>query len=222
MYRRPPRLQAEKALQVIRILFGSANRQVALQVILLLLSFNAVGNSVYEISKGESSLVQWTWILLFLLLVGWLYWSARKALARVNLAVVQDENPQKCKALIFFLSPPGKDMGWLNQEPKTEMQDSAIQNDARKKFEGPWRMPLEAVSYHLERLEKIVILPSSDSPQKLGMPLQEDGTVRYLDLFKRVVQWLVRDKKPGLQLISLSELDPQWKAVWTLRMPKLW
>lgn len=212
MSHRPPTLQAEKALEVIRILFGSANWQIGLQVILLLLSFNAVSNSVYEISRGEFSQNQWGWILFFLLVVVWLYWSARKALARINLVIVQDENPQKCKALVLFLSPPGKDVGWLTQDPREETRGSILQEDARKKFEGSWRMPMEAVAYHLERLKKIVILPSSDSPQKLGMSSQEDGTFRNLDLFKRTVLWFVGDKKPGLQLVGLSELNSQWNA----------
>lgn len=165
-----------------------------------------MGNSVYEISKGEFSLTRWVWILLFFLLVGWLYWLARKALARINLVIVQDENPQKCKALILFLSPPLKDMTWLTQEQKEEMQNSILQEEVRKRFEGPWRMPIEAVAYHLDRLDKIVIFPSSDSPGR------DDGTFRNLDLFKRVVQRFVGDKKQGLQLVGLHELNSQWNV----------
>jgi hypothetical protein len=49
-------------------------------------------------------------------------------------------------------------------------------------------MPLEAISRHLSRLKKIIVIPSCDDPLH---PEKKDGTFRDLSDFRLTLKWLL-------------------------------
>lgn len=203
MDRRPPKLQTDYALEVVRSILDSVKWgtwQVGSLIILFLVSLNLSSNSIYDILRGQFHCSQLLILVFSGLLVIRIFRLAKEVTARVNLDIEQTDTPQLCKALILFLSPPGADEQWLRQALKDEPAGEIRDEKLRQRIQKSWRMPIEAVAYHLDRLERIVVLPSGDSPGSA------DGTFRYLGLFRDVVQWIIGTKKP-LQLASLRELN---------------
>lgn len=205
MDHRPPKLQKDYALEFAHSALGFvkwSTWKVGLLIILFPVLLNLVSSSVYDVFNGQFHCSHLVYFLLFLLVTLFLLGLVEEAAARVNLDIVQTDSPPPCQVLILFLSPPGKDEQWLQQPLKDEMDDIS-NGSTRKRFEGSWRMPVEAVAYHLTRLERIVVLPSSDSPDKM------DGTFRYFSLFAETMKQLTQTKK-SIQIIGLHEIDSRW------------
>lgn len=202
MDHRPPKLQADYALEVIRAIFDSvkwSTWQVGCLILVFLVSLNLASSGVYDILHGQFYCSQLLIFAIFGLLVVTVFQLAKEAATRVNLDIEQTDTPQLCKSLILFLSPPGTDKEWLQQARTNEHEGQIQEEKLRQKIQKSWRMPIEAVAYHLDRLEKIVVLSSSDSPGST------DGTFRDFALFRDVVQWITRSKK-SLQIVGLREL----------------
>jgi len=113
--------------------------------------------------------------LLLLLIRG----LAMRASGRVPVKVRQYDSPTSVRGLILFLSPPGRDLALLEQDRDSSGHDSKLGYFLHY-LKGSWRMPLEAILYHRECLEKVVIIPSADSP---GDPPNTVGTYRHTQLF---------------------------------------
>jgi len=125
---------------------------------------------------------------------------ARRAAARPNIQVDRIEQPRPCRALILFLSPKENERG--SYEALTDGDRGQIgDQNIRKKFQGPWRMPIEAIAFHQSRLEKLVVIPSSDEGGSIG-------TYGLVDEFARVVRQLM--PRP-LTILPLGEVDSKWK-----------
>ena len=210
MDRRPPKLQKEYLFEVARSVLSSVKWktwQVGFIALSYLALLNLFSNSVYDLSRGQFHCSQLLIVAVFSLVSIYILQRAEEAAARVNLNIVQIENPPPRRALILFLSPPGKEgEEWL-KEPKDEIFGEIREEEARKKVRGSWRMPIEAIAYHLDQLDRVVILPSSDAPGR------EDGTFRELDRFRETVRWLVGPAK-SFPLVSSRELGlPEDKGV---------
>ncbi|MBI5576795.1 MAG: hypothetical protein HY896_10595 [Deltaproteobacteria bacterium] len=223
MYRRPPKLEADYALQVLKAVFRSASVLVGTLVLLLLLTFNWTSMSLYEMTKGEFSLRQLVPVALFLLLALALLLKARKVSLHGTFIVDEKADPQKCQALIVFLSPPGMDSKWLEGRQADEILSGIHDELIRQRFDGPWRMPVEAIAHHLEWLDTVVVIPSADAEKRqtqqetassahlLDKKKTEPGTWRDMDLFRKTIELLTgRQNRP--RIMTIGEIDDRWKA----------
>lgn len=209
MNHRPPKLWKDHSVELARSVFGSVHWttwKAGLLIIGFLISLNLFSSSIYDISEGQFECSHLVYIPLFALSVFFILWIAEDAASRVNLDIVQTENPQPCTTLILFLSPPGRDEPWIRQALQDTQPKDITNDETRKQFQGSWRMPIEAIAYHLNhrKLEKIVILPSSDSPNLT------DGTYRYLSLFIDLIRQLTQERK-FLHITGLHEIDSRWE-----------
>jgi hypothetical protein len=127
--------------------------------------------------------------------------------------VVQDDRPARVKGLVLFLSPPGQDTDLIQQIFDGKTASGINDKHFRERFVGAWRMPLEAIFYHLERLKEVVIIPSADLTKADGS--QVPGTFLKVEMFIRLVSTLIQLSNPKgdlrlrgfAQCIADSNLD---------------
>lgn len=144
-----------------------------------------------------------TGLLLFPLMLGLTVLLARGAVS-VRPVMRQFDAPAKVRGLILFLSPPGKGRAILEEEREGPGFDSKT-GEFFRYLQGPnrsaWQMPLEAIHYHRERIEYVVVITSADRAD--GDPETDDrarGTWRDLDLFRDTVARL--DCSPELLTVD--------------------
>ena len=93
-----------------------------------------------------------------LILFGFYRW-ARRARERYPFTVSVDHSPPKARALILFLSFPGNQ---AQQETYTALRGDLTHPDTLPALgKASWRMPLEAIRYHLPELEHVVLIGSA-------------------------------------------------------------
>ncbi len=106
--------------------------------------------------------------IIFLLLV---LWTAKWIIHPYKYAVVS-EDPSKKRALILFLSNvrgnQEKLEKLLNELKKVEQLEGKLKELNNTDFRS-WRMPLEAVKYHLGKLEKVIVITSNSSSEQFNM-----------------------------------------------------
>lgn len=169
-------LSGEVAANLADAMLGG-KRSVALVLALGIFSIllNLVSNGIGVFLPGWWSLAVGG--LLLVLWVAGFRVALRWVVAGLKLRVIQDDKPAQYKVLIMFLSPVFSDRDTALAIADGR-QSGSIRNVAdRALFQVSWRMPLEAIAYHLGRLEKLIVLPSADSPGK------QNGTHRDLQLF---------------------------------------
>jgi hypothetical protein len=189
----PPGLWASFVEAVARA-FGSRNRYILIILLALWVSLNLFSSGVDKLVEGVPGLKSGVWgallrMLPLVILAVVIYRGAQQAKQRVRLRANQDDDPQTCKALILFLSPPGEDAqhfrDWLTDPGlRHRIADTTV----RERFQKSWRMPLEAVGWHVNRLKKIVVIPSCDDPIHTA---KRDGTFRNLPNFRLVLNWFL-------------------------------
>jgi hypothetical protein len=116
----------------------------------------------------------------------------KRVQASIRIAV--DDKPSGVKALILFLSPPGRD----NVDAiHGDITDPAV----RQQFKGSWRMPIEAIFHHLDRksLELIALIPSAD----VG---EIRGTIHEGDKFRNLVKRLTAGADGRPEIKTAAEL----------------
>lgn len=201
-----PRVSKKHTSLVLRTTFGSLNLTVVLSIVLLLILLDFFSSAVHQaITQGlPSTGAAWiVWSIQIAAFPAWLLllWvRARKASRRVHTHIEEHTSPRSVKALVLFLSTKGRGQDDALIE-KLVKEGGEITDDAlREKFQGPWRMPLEAVAYHLriKKLEKVVVIQSKQSADCV----QE---------FKSLIQSLSRDYtsesgKP-LEVLITSDMD---------------
>lgn len=128
-----------------------------------------------------------------LILMGFHRW-ARRARERYPFTVDIDTQPRKVRALILFLSFPGNDE--IRERYARLEGDLSAPGTLRALERAPWRMPLEAIRYHMPKLEHVVLIGSSGP----------GGTRREVDAFRKLLDRLV----PGhhLHVATVDELMP--------------
>jgi len=134
-------------------------------------------------------------IALFAIVVvfGFYRW-ARRARERYPFTVDIDNQPAKVRALVLFLSFPGKDeMCKRYADLQGDLHDPQTLRSLGK---ASWRMPLEAIRYHLPKLERVVLI-GSPGP---------GGTRAQIDTFRKLLDRLA----PGhtLHVAPVDELLP--------------
>lgn len=165
-----------------------------------------------SVDGAPSFLLELLFVIAFpSLLVGlWLY--TRNSIERVRVHVIQNSNPSKAKALILFLSPIGIDLPnrpsdrpVIEQILASEQEIGVSEESVREQFNGSWRMPLEAIAYHFERLEQVVVIPSADSQARNGST--RPGTHHEMATFRALVEKLTASRR--VECRSMAELIPE-------------
>ena len=215
-------LQKELALKIILQLAGSSKPTVVLVVAALLIASGVSGNAWWTMLQR---LPTWTFSLdgsLFLELVCMmllptillsLWLVSRTANERVRVSVGQEENPQPVKALVLFLSPVGDDadhvQAILSGSPAMRLDNRSD----REKFQRSWRMPLEAIAYHLLRLQYVVVIPSADYVTKKGLVA---GTWHDLEKFCQITRLLLpaNPGEPCPQILGIPALQRICQDAW--------
>lgn len=196
--KRPPAKQAEYALTAFKQFVGATPSSTAAALLLLLLVFFAwFTNTSYSLllSLGDAvqlkaALGKWTtWVslLTFPVTFAALWWLAGRASDGIRVVVTQ-HSPERVRGLILFLSHPGRNPEELQQRLEQAPADTGAFLESLGR--NSWRMPLAAIDYHRNRLEKVVVIASADvsSGDKL-----ESGSWRHLALFEQAIGHLGLD-----------------------------
>lgn len=206
---RPPSKTAEQTFAALKQFAGEKGLLTALLTAALGISLGWFGDAAFSLLTTPSSWDQfttlcakrgtWLGLLCFPLLVWWLWRQARRRVGRVPVQVRQDDAPKSVRGLIVFLSPPFADADALQRDRQAPGRDP-LKGAFFKYLKGSWRMPLEAVDYHREKLEQLIVITSADSHTgaRAGQP---DGTWRDFALFKDTVARLETDRR--VQVLSL-------------------
>ena len=208
---RPPRLQSEYALRFLRQVVGSSKPFVVVLGLLFTIAAGVSGNAAWGILQhvlASTAPADFSWLAhlaglvvfpaFFTLL--WIFLSIR-ASQTVRVSVIQDKEPPQVRGLILFLSPPGlKDKQLIDEIREGKISCQLADPAGRAKFNGPWRMPLEAIAYHLARLKRVVLIPSQDSEKSIG-------TWHDVEAFRALTKQLLGpDHASALQILDLSSL----------------
>lgn len=123
--------------------------------------------------------------------VGWWLLIKNSMESVANLTVQEQLGPLGCKVLIIFLSPPRKDKEMIEQllnNNKAPWADAVIQDiKFRESFTGPWRMPIEAIAWHLQQgtLERVIVAPSATVKT---VTETRQGTFSEFQTFKKLIE----------------------------------
>jgi len=199
--RRAPRLEAERSLRILQHLYGSTRPKILITVVIMVVLFglctNAITNLVTQFvvmgAAGRPFQLRWdaVFIVLFAILA-WILWRrASQAGQWVTPEVIRDDSPQQMRGLILFLSPIGKDLE-LVQELSYPAKDAAVPASTlldlalRERFQGSWRMALEAIAQHRPRLSHVIVIGSSTLTNQKGKSFE--GTEHLVQEFKCLVK----------------------------------
>lgn len=140
-------------------------------------------------------------LLIFLCFLGVLWALARKWKGELLPEVLVEDHPHQVKALVLFLSLPGNRQVQATNRERCEKADASLDNPVlRQSIEGPWRMPIEALAFHQQRLKTVIVIPSSDRKE-------EDpprGTFRFMSDFKSII-CLLSNGNPQFQIVTPAE-----------------
>lgn len=199
---------------MIQQLIGSSKLQHFFWTALLLTAFGIVVNSLSNLLESLATwLGWWTWpedllvVAAFAMLVWWLRHSASQHEQDYAPQVISDSDPATVRAIILYLSPPGKrgedDDRKTIQELLTEIREGEGEN-VRLSPPGfiqrsdiaklTWRMPLGAIDYHKARLKHVVVVASSDRIE--GHHPNSRGTIHDVELFRDLIE-TVGSPAPG-------------------------
>ena len=132
-----------------------------------------------EREKGIKMLSFSLVLLALLLLFGW--WVSKRGNFDVNV-----KRPEKKKVLILFLSPVRG-----REEDLALLKELSFQAVDSSPFRS-WEMPLRAVAYHAEKLEKLIVLTSPQSSQQFP-------------LFKRLLTSFFKENLRLLPILERAE-----------------
>ena len=148
-------------------------------------------------------------IIWFPCLLAWWWLLIRKSFDEVaNLIVHEQTGVAGCKVLIIFLSLPGQDVPLIQNllaSSASELAGKIKELQFREQFRS-WRMPLEAIHYHLQQntLERIMVIPSATVQTVNGKP--NEGTYKYFHDFRM----LVEKTTSGLSVHQAGESENKW------------
>lgn len=173
-------MNSRKISQAFRHMFGaSSSYSVVVISCLTVLSLGWFGDGFLQLLNAWPCLawVKYTLPLLpfpAILLFG--LWRLKKSHDEINLTVRESSGVQVAakKVLIIFLSFIGKDEDLVEKlrTGEEKFPENWILEEAfREKFEGGWRMPLEAAAHHLQgdALEQVIVIPSKDSKKNSAL-----------------------------------------------------
>lgn len=188
---------------------GSADPTVLVLTLALLV---ALSLALVAIESWVSALPYWrpASVIIFVVVLLGVYWQARRWRGDMMPSVHTDESPDPVRFLVLFLSPVDRD----EKRDEAMAQVLAIEGalsewDTRSKVRGSWRMPLEAIAYHMDtrtgtrRKLTVVVFGSSDSRKPGATEPADNGTYRQIPQFKALVRRLT--DPPAPEILSLEE-----------------
>ncbi len=193
---RAPGAAQEQARRVIRHLLGSGDAWVVGAMVALLVGLGWFTDSLFEwLADFETwfagGVVQNWWPLHRLIAVGFflsvlavLGLLAQGARRLYRPRVASEPAPAAVHGLILFLS----NLRAADAEAiKAALGDIRGIGDFRDRFGGlNWRMPLEAIAYHLSRLQHVLVICSRTERRSTGPDVP--GSSEQLRLFRELVQ----------------------------------
>ncbi len=217
--KRTPALDARKASALLRWYFGE-HTGITLGFSVALLIFGGLFvNGLFQIILDGITFWQGVLTLApFPLLGCYILRKARQDLSRVHIGVEERAHPGKARALILFLSPlkswarDDTDMvRGLIEANKPPDHESFLSKDLRKRFQGPWRMPLDAIAHHYPALEYLVTIPSADRiDHRTGS--SERGTHAIEADFHKLIACLTPASGHPITLHPIAKLDDRWRT----------
>lgn len=209
-----PGAARERALRTLQHLLGTGRGRSVVLVILFLVTLGWFTDSLFEwlsdaglLLKGRSVEDWWPLhrvvaVVAFPLYVVFLWGLARRARQRLRPQVRQDDDPPRARGLVLFLST-------LKDEELTEIRGALRSgltsvDEFRHRFgRCSWRMPIEALAYHHDRLRHVLVLVSAGAPTG-------PGSVEQYALFRDLVLSLF--PAPGLAVDPVGVCDPRYEA----------
>ncbi len=191
----------EIVIGLVRATMGGTRRTApAIGIVVFLVLLNLSSNAASaEIEKWGN----WKWAISGVLPVAlFAVWVRMRQLRkRIRLKVEPRRPPQACRGLIVFLSRAPKDFE-LAQEllASPERLGTVTDKSGRERFGGGWRMLWEALAYHLDRLECVLVIASGGGTA---------GTVQHFQVFRDLAVLYCHHSKP--EVVGLHEL-PDAKA----------
>lgn len=191
------KLQAEQAIVVLKSFLGSGKLKTIAIMVFFMLSFGWFTNASYTLIMDLDNFLQnllpnLALLLVFPLLLIILVFYAKYYASSTRVDVIPDDKPAKTRALILFLSHAPIDF-IENLSPQHKHQFESIELKKIFPQRHSWQMPFEAIRYHLERLEYVVIIPSLE-------------TAEFVEKFKELACYLLPTDKP-LKIVGYHTLD---------------
>ena len=187
-----PGARQEQARRILLHLLGGGDLRALVLVVAVLVSMGWLTDSLFEWMSDVGDYLHGRpvadWFPLhrlvsvgsFGLLLGWLLVLAAGARKRYRPRVGKDEQPAQARGLILFLSSLIVDESKQLDQPKA-LREKLKQLDGIEAFRAHfgrlnWRMPLEAIAYHLPRLDHVIVICSQG----------ELGSAKQLPLFREL------------------------------------
>jgi hypothetical protein len=184
MSNRAPGLFPHLALRILSHSLGSGRLWPAVVAVLLVTSLSWLGNSLYELLQWLDGQPLSGWIHLAFGLAGFpvllvvLTGQARQVRQQLHPTVYEDDQPRRVRGLVLYLSVMRPEDCQVLRDACRDGLDLAA---FRERFPRVnWRMPVEAIAYHAERLEELVVIPSAG----------ETGSAAQMDLFRALLDRL--------------------------------
>jgi hypothetical protein len=207
-----PGAAPQRAYRIVTHLLGTGRLGSMLMVVGILVGIGWLGDSLFEwftdlgaLIKGQGDTVRDWWplhrivgMVVLPLLLGWLWRLAGKAEAQLRPRVIPDRSPEPVPALILYLSA-------VKSPEELDRLEAALSRlsdpDAfRREFgQSSWRMPIEAIAYHLPALRHVLVISSS----------RADGNRHQVRTFKSLVARVF----PGanLRVRDIADMDSTYE-----------
>ena len=199
-----PGARQEKARRILLHLLGGGDMRAVLWVLALLVGLGWFTDSLFEWlvdigdAAGGGKVEDWfplhrvIAVAAFVAVLARLSWLARGARKRYRPRVGREDRPAQTKGLILFLSNL-----WTVDQARLANKLHALDGiGAFRELEGKlnWRMPLEAIAYHLPRLSHVVVICSRGEGEG---EQRTPGSAEQLQLFREVCNQVF----PGAELV---------------------
>jgi hypothetical protein len=225
MIRMPSSIFFRKNASAILSAFGGGLRPVTIVgIALLLVSLNCFSSALNEVISdrliGQSNpLNVWIWncsqLVFFPVFLVFCYCIVRKHSQCIKTDVKVFKNPRRGRALVLFLSPASAvDKSLVEQ--LTKAGGRIADKKVRESFKGAWRMPLEAIAYHLYGLDQVVVIATEGDKDTDGTQIRK-GSLDDYPKFKSLVNALTSTEgagdSPRLDIRLPADIGIQHKAL---------
>jgi hypothetical protein len=206
--RQAPGLVQEQARRVVQHLLGGGELRIMTMVVAMLVGVGWLADSLFGWLQNIGDILEGRpvddWLPLHRVIAVtafvsgflYLYQLARAAPARYRPSIESTTEPRKVRGLILYLSNLRADE---EERLRAKVPDLVGMKGFRALPERlNWRMPLEAIDYHLSRLTDVILICSAG----------DGGSARQAALFKELVARLF--PQATVRLAELGELEPNY------------
>lgn len=205
-----PKQQSEITIAQLNFLFGSYKTSAITVVIAFMFLFSWVTSASYDwlvlFFKQTYHLDEWQiyagFIGIFIVFLLVLVFGVSHSLSKLKVIVKQDNPPAKIEGLILYLSPFKKGATADEAQQLAEQlstYEGMLKDEAfrAEHLNNSWRMPFEAIAYHLVDLQYIVVVVSKE-------------THALLPAFSKILYQLLPDENQTLKLIHVGDIDQDY------------